>query len=136
MRRERGDLDVDAVGALLDRVGRDAVAEALGWPAADRVVVVAVPRAAQPAVLDRALAQRAALVRAAVVQRAEAGPAAGQRDRPAADHHAAHAPVAGYVHRIDPVPTVAAHAVAPPTSMTCSTASVSGTRPGVTRAVR
>ena len=94
----------DAVVALLDVVGHHAVGEPGGRPAGQRVVVVAVPRAAQPPVLDRTLPQRAALVRAAVVERAELDAAAGQGDGPAADHHAAHPPVAGHVNRVNPVP--------------------------------
>ncbi len=80
---DRGQLDVGAVGALLDRVRRGRVGEARGRAPGGRAVVVAVPRAAQPAVLDRALAERAALVRAVVVQRADAPAAAGEGHRAA-----------------------------------------------------
>ena len=68
-----GRLDVGAVGPFLDLVRRGRVGEPGRRRAGRRVVVVAVPRAAQQAVLDRALAQRAALVRAVVVQRARPG---------------------------------------------------------------
>ena len=67
-----GSADVHAVVAHLDREARRRVGEAGRRGAGERVVVVAVPRAAQPALLDRALAERAALVRAVVVERAVA----------------------------------------------------------------
>ena len=69
-----GQRDVDAVGAHLDREARGRVGEARRRAAGERVVVVAVPRAAQQPVLDRALAERAALVRAVVVERAVRAP--------------------------------------------------------------
>ena len=71
-------LDVDAVVAHLDREARGRVGEPGGRRAGERVVVVAVPRAAQPALLDRTLAERPALVRAAVVERAVAAVAVGE----------------------------------------------------------
>ena len=61
---------VDAVGTLLDVEARGGVGEALRRLTGDRVVVVAVPRATQQAVLDRPLTERPTLVRAVVVQRA------------------------------------------------------------------
>jgi hypothetical protein len=76
----RRQADVDAVVALLDGKGLDAVVVPRRLTG-ERVVVPTVPGAAQQAVLDGALAQGAALVRAGVVQRAvlavEAGHAQG-----------------------------------------------------------
>ena len=90
-------LHVDAVVALLHVVRRDRVAEALRRLPGERVVVVAVPRAAQPAVLDRTLADRAALVRAPVLQRPEPPAASGQRHGPAVDDGAVHPALVGDV---------------------------------------
>ena len=81
-----GDADADAVVADLDREGARPVVVTAGRLARQRAVVVAVPRAAQPAVLDRPLAERPALVRAVVVERAVApvvvGRARGSGGRP------------------------------------------------------
>ncbi len=71
---------VHAVVALLDVEGLHAVVEA-GRLARERVVVPAVPGAAQQAVLDGAFAQRAALVRALVVEGAELALDARHADR-------------------------------------------------------
>ena len=91
-----GHLDLDGRVVAVDRphgVGRGRVAEAraAARPVL-RVVLVGVPRADQPAVVELAVAQRAALVRAAVVER-----------RPGAvlAVHDAHRPVPGH-HRGDP----------------------------------
>ena len=65
-----GDVDVDAVGAHFHREAGRRVGEAGRWRPGERVVVVAVPRAAEPALLDRTLPERTALVRTAVVERA------------------------------------------------------------------
>ena len=70
VRRPRLHADVDAVVADLDGVASSTSSPKPGGGAGERAVVVAVPRAAQQPVLDRALAERAALVRAAVVERA------------------------------------------------------------------
>ena len=75
------DAHLDAVVADLDGVRGGLVVEPARRAAGERAVVVAVPRATQQAVLDRALAERAALVRAAVVERAVATVVVGQRDR-------------------------------------------------------
>jgi hypothetical protein len=74
-------LDADEHLAVtdLERVRRRLVVEA-GRGARERAVVIAVPRAAQQAVLDRALAERAALVRAVVVQRGELPVVVDERD--------------------------------------------------------
>ncbi len=58
--------DVDTVVAALDRVGRNAVIVAPGRVAGARMKIPAVPRTAQPSVLDRTLAEGPALVRAGV----------------------------------------------------------------------
>ncbi len=64
--RER---DIDAVVSNFDGVGGHAIAVALGRVSGGGVVVPAVPRAAQHAVLDRTLAERTALVGALVRKR-------------------------------------------------------------------
>ncbi len=61
--------------------GGHALVEAAGRLAGERVVVPTVPGAAQPALLDRALAERAALVRAVVVEGAILALVVGQADR-------------------------------------------------------
>jgi hypothetical protein len=50
--RQLGQLDVDAVRTLLDRKARYRVAEPTRRMPADRVVVIAVPRAAEQALFD------------------------------------------------------------------------------------
>jgi hypothetical protein len=85
------------------------VGKAFRRPPGQRVVVVAVPWAAQPAVLDRALAERAALMRAPVLQRAQPRPAPSQRDRAAVYGNAADPALGRDVHRIDPVPAASFH---------------------------
>ena len=84
-----GKSDVRAVGALIDLIGRHGVGEVPGRLARHRVVVIAVPRAAQEALLDRALAERAALVRALVLERPEPCAASSERDGAAVDDDAA-----------------------------------------------
>jgi hypothetical protein len=101
--------DVDAVVALLDRVGGHAVVVGAGRPAAQRVEVPAVPGAAQPAVaglvaLDAALAQRPALVRAGVLECPDLALVPGQRDRLAASLHREHAALARLAGHGDLVP--------------------------------
>ena len=84
--------DIDAVAADLDRVGRHPLVVARRRLARERAVVPAMPRATQPAVLDRSLPQRATLVRTAVVQRAVLPVVVRQANGAAARHH-----------RLDPV---------------------------------
>jgi len=74
------DPDEDLAVADLERVGDRLVVEARAL-AVERAIVEAVPRAAQQAVLDRALAERSALVRAVVVQRRELPVVVDERDR-------------------------------------------------------
>src|SRR5207237_1281369 len=73
--------DIDAVVAYIDGIRLRLVAKPGGRGAVDRVVVVAVPRAAQPALLDRPFAERSALVRATIVQRSVAAAEARERER-------------------------------------------------------
>ena len=102
--RLRGQPDVDPVRAVVDVVRRDGIGEAFRGEAGQRVVVVAVPRAPQPAVLDRPLADRSALVGAAVLQRAEPAAAPGQRHRPAVHDGAPDSAFVGHVGLLDAVP--------------------------------
>jgi len=71
--------DVDAVLTDLDRKGRNAVVVTARRIAGAGVEVPAVPRAPQPAVLDRALAQGPALVRTGVVEGVVPAVEVGQR---------------------------------------------------------
>ena len=70
--RRHGQLDVEAVGALLARGRRGAHRGSPAAAAGAGVVLVAVPRADDEAVLELAVAERPALVRAAVVEHAVA----------------------------------------------------------------
>src|SRR5258705_384874 len=76
-----GQRDVPTVVAHLHGMRGRSVGEAGRRSTYDRVVVVPVPRAAQPALFDRALAERTTLVRAMVVERAVAAVATGERER-------------------------------------------------------
>ena len=96
---QRRDGDVDPVVAHLDREGLRGVAEPGRRLAGDRVVVVAVPGAAQQPVLDRALPEGSALVGAVVVQGAVAAAAVGQGDGAGAGHRGAD-PALGEVARL------------------------------------
>jgi hypothetical protein len=102
----RRQLHVAGVGPFVDLVGGGRVGEARRRFAGGRVVVVAVPGAAQPSVLDRPLAQRPALVWAAVLQRRQPAAATGQRDATAVHHRGAYATVRREVGRFEPVPAV------------------------------
>ncbi len=129
--------DVHAVLALLDAVRRHRVREAFRWPSGPGVVVVAVPRAAQPAVLDRALADGPALVRAPVLQRSDPSAAASQGDRAAVDDRGRDAPFRRHVLGLDPMPLVRHDLVTLIGSLPRRVArdcswSVSATSPGVT----
>ena len=73
------DPDEHLAVADLERVG-DRLVVVAGGLAVERAVVVAVPGAAQQAVLDRSLAERPALVRAVVVERRELPVVVHQRD--------------------------------------------------------
>nr|WP_228521576.1 hypothetical protein [Nocardioides islandensis] len=132
-----GQRDVRAVLALLRVVRRDRVREALRRLAGARVVVVPVPRAAQPAVLDRALTDRAPLVRAAVLQCPEPAGTTGERDGAAVDDGAGDPALGGYVVAVDPVPLRRHRLVIHGCSLSLAVArdcscSVSLTRRGVT----
>ena len=79
--------DVDSVVADLGGVAGRGVGEARRRGAVARRVVVTVPRAAQPPLLDRPLAERPALVGAAVVEGAVTTAEMGEGQRAAPDGH-------------------------------------------------
>jgi len=81
---------VHAVVAYLDREARRRVSEAGRRRSGERVVVVPVPGATEPAVLDGALPERSALVGAAVVEGAERLAHVGEHDGPPAERDRAH----------------------------------------------
>ena len=99
-----GELDVHPVVATLDREAADRVVESLRRPAGERVVVVAVPRAPQPPVLDAALTERSTLVRTAVVEGAVPVADPTEGDRAPVDRDCAHAAVVETVDLGDLVP--------------------------------
>ena len=79
---------IHAVVAHLGAVGGRGIVEGRRGPAVLGRVVVAVPRTAQPAALDRPLPQRSALVRAGVTEAAEAAVGgAGHAEALVADGH-------------------------------------------------
>src|SRR6266496_5301057 len=71
---------------------------------ADRVVVIAVPRAAEQALLDGPLAEWAALVRTMIVQRPEALTAASEGHRAAVDLDRVDSALVRHVGVCDPMP--------------------------------
>ena len=73
------------LGERRDREGPDRVGRPRGRPAVTGGVVVTVPRAPQPPLLDRALAERATLVRAPVVDGAVAPSEVRHGERAATD---------------------------------------------------
>src|SRR5262249_23658037 len=97
---------VHTIRTLLDVVPGDGVREPLRRPATDRIVVIAMPRTAQPSVLDRPFPQRTALMRTAVVQRAQPRAAPGQRDATPVHHRGMYPPVVGYLCRVHLMPSV------------------------------
>ena len=82
---------VDPVLAHVDLVGSDSVVVAARGLARQRMEIPAVPGAAQPPVLDGALAQGPALMRALVVERGVDALVAGHADGLAAAAHGLHA---------------------------------------------
>ncbi len=96
--------------------------------------VIPVPRAAQPALLDRALTERAALMRAPVLQRAQLPAAPRQRHRPAARRDTADPSLPGTSTGSTRCQLPASMRAAPPRS--CSQPAVNhavhGHSPGVT----
>jgi hypothetical protein len=105
LRRHIGQLDENAVSAFLDRVARHSVAESGGRQTRDRVVVIAVPRAAQQTLLDRALAERATLVRTVIVQRTQPLATAGKRNGAPVHLDAADPTLGRDVALVHPVPS-------------------------------
>ena len=99
------DADEDLAVADLERVGDRLVVEP-GGLAVERAVVEAVPRAAQQAVLDRALAERPALVRAVVVERRELPVVVDERDALVAGRDRRDAALGQLVGGEDAVPLV------------------------------
>jgi hypothetical protein len=97
---------VDTVVADLDAEAGRGVGEARRWLARHGRVVVAVPRASQPTVLDRALAEWAALVRAGVVETAVGAVVMGDGEGPAADGDGGDAALRQLVEPEDAVPCV------------------------------
>ncbi len=71
--------DINTVITFFKRIDPDSIFKTYRWFSGARVVIVAVPGAAQPAIFDLALTQWPALVRAAVVQRAILTLIMGQR---------------------------------------------------------
>src|SRR5271154_4118064 len=103
-RRERHvDAIVTDLGAITDR----GVREARWWLAVARRVVVAVPGAAEPTMLDGALSQRTTLVRAPVLEGAVAAWGVSEGERPPVDGHGLD-PINGQFVRVERlVPLVA-----------------------------
>ncbi len=96
--------DIDAVVAHVHVEGGRAVLE--GWRrlAVQRVIVVAVPEAAQPALLDRALIERPAVVRALVIERAVLAVVVRDRHRLPSHAHCHDAALGRFVQVQDALP--------------------------------
>ena len=103
LRRQCG---IHAVVADFDRVGIRCVVERWRRGAVARRVVVAVPRAPQPATLDRALTERTTLMRAGVVERPEGVPHPGDAQTAPTDRDAGDPLVAEFVESEHPMPLV------------------------------
>jgi hypothetical protein len=99
-------LDVDAVVADLDGERCDLISVAAGRLAGAGVVVVAVPGAPQPALLDRAFAKGAALVRAFVVDRSVSAVVVRHSEGPAANGDRGDSAFWEFVGIEDPVPVI------------------------------
>jgi hypothetical protein len=104
--RQIGQLNPGAVRAFLHRERGNGVGKVPGWNSRERVVVVAVPRAPQQALLDRALAQRATLVRAAVLQRAQTSATPGEGHRTTIDDGSPDSPLVRDVDVLEAMPGV------------------------------
>ena len=130
-RLDHGQLDVDAVLALVDGVGRRGVAVSRRWRAAPGVVLVAVPGADDEAVLELPIAERTALVRAAVVEHAVAGLRARDAEGASAgDHRREPADVELRVAEAHPLARlIVCHSQLP---LTCSRADWKNSRPATT----
>jgi len=108
-----GQLDPGPVVALLDSKRGDGIGEVTRRHAGDRVVVVAVPRAPEQALLDGPLTQRAALVRAAVLQSAETPATARQGHRTTIDDGSANPALVGNICLLEAVPGGPGHGLLP-----------------------
>ena len=93
----RLDLDIHPVLAYFDRKAGRAISETRGRLPVVRVVVIPVPRTAEPSLLDRAFPERTALVGAVIVEGAVAAVAVGERQAAMAGDHSLHSTIGQFI---------------------------------------